>query len=113
MAAVSGTVVRSVGDGTAELFARPGALRTVRRYNAQGHIAGGRLLEIPADATTGFDAAFDDAFSDPEVVLVSVTMTRPSDVRWLYHGVGRYFPEEWERFRAGAPPEELSQEGLR
>ncbi|UZI29849.1 DUF1203 domain-containing protein [Streptomyces sp. VB1] len=53
-------------------FARPGALRTVRRYDARGHIAGGRLLEIPADATAGFDAAFDDAFNDPDVVLVHV-----------------------------------------
>jgi hypothetical protein len=53
-------------------FARPGALRTVRRYDAHGRIAGGRLLEIPEDATTGFEAAFDDAFSDPRVVLVHV-----------------------------------------
>ncbi|MFH8402667.1 DUF1203 domain-containing protein [Streptomyces anulatus] len=53
-------------------LARPGALRTVRRYGAQGHIAGGRLLEIPADAATAFDAAFDDAFNDPNVVLVHV-----------------------------------------
>lgn len=53
-------------------FARPGALRTVRRYDARGHIAGGRLLEIPEDAATGFEAAFDDAFADPHVVLVHV-----------------------------------------
>ncbi|KOU49602.1 DUF1203 domain-containing protein [Streptomyces sp. WM6378] len=53
-------------------FDRPGALRTVRRYDARGHIEGGRLLEIPADATASFDAAFDDAFSDPDVVLVHV-----------------------------------------
>ncbi|MEV3855350.1 DUF1203 domain-containing protein [Streptomyces sp. NPDC050095] len=53
-------------------FDRPGALRTVRRYDARGHIAGGRLLEIPQDATAGFDAALDDAFSDPAVVLVHV-----------------------------------------
>lgn len=37
-----------------------------------------------------------------EMVLVSVTMTRPGDVHWLYHGVGRYFPEAWARFSAGA-----------
>jgi proline iminopeptidase len=36
-----------------------------------------------------------------EMVLVSVTMTRRSDVHWLYHEVGRYFPAEWARFRAG------------
>ncbi|MER5945028.1 DUF1203 domain-containing protein [Streptomyces sp. NPDC001904] len=53
-------------------FDRPGALRTLRRYDARGHIVGGRLLEIPADATAGFDAALDEAFADPAVVLVHV-----------------------------------------
>jgi proline iminopeptidase len=37
-----------------------------------------------------------------EMVLVSVTMTRPGDVHWLYHEAGRYFPDEWARFSAGA-----------
>jgi len=41
-----------------------------------------------------------------EIVLASVTMTRPSDIHWLYHGVGRFFPEQWARFRDGVPPEE-------
>lgn len=36
------------------------------------------------------------------MVLVSVTMTRPADVHWLYHEAGRFFPEQWERFSAGA-----------
>ncbi|WP_331445646.1 DUF1203 domain-containing protein [Streptomyces xanthochromogenes] len=58
------------GDGYP--FARPGALRTLRRYDARGHIAGGRLLEIPVAADEAFDAALDDAFSDPEVALVHV-----------------------------------------
>ncbi|WP_353942585.1 DUF1203 domain-containing protein [Streptomyces sp. HUAS MG91] len=53
-------------------FDRPGALRTLRRYDARGHIVGGRLFEIPADATAGFDAALDEAFADPAVVLVHV-----------------------------------------
>ena len=38
-----------------------------------------------------------------EMVLASVTMTRPDDIHWLYHEVGRYFPEQWARFRAGVP----------
>ena len=37
-----------------------------------------------------------------EMVLISVTMTRPQDVHWLYHEVGRFFPQEWEVFRAAA-----------
>ncbi|MET9545256.1 DUF1203 domain-containing protein [Streptomyces sp. NPDC006627] len=53
-------------------FSRAGALRTLRRYNARGQIIGGRLLEIPEDGTQGFDAAFDEAFADPETALVHV-----------------------------------------
>jgi proline iminopeptidase len=41
-----------------------------------------------------------------ELVLVSVTMTRPSDVHWLYHDAGRFFPEQWARFRDGVPEAE-------
>jgi proline iminopeptidase len=38
------------------------------------------------------------------MILVSVTLTRRSDLDWLYRGVGRIFPEAWARFRdfAGA-----------
>ncbi len=38
-----------------------------------------------------------------EIVISGVTLTRRSDVDWLYRGVGRFFPAEWERFRAGVP----------
>lgn len=53
-------------------FARPGALRTIRRYDADGHIVGGRLFEIPEDPDAGFDAAIAEAFAQPDVVLVHV-----------------------------------------
>src|SRR5690242_14908488 len=33
------------------------------------------------------------------MLLVSVTSTRRSEIDWLYRGVGRIFPEAWERFR--------------
>jgi proline iminopeptidase len=36
------------------------------------------------------------------LVLLAVTTTRRSEIAWLYRGVGRFFPEPWERFRAGA-----------
>lgn len=36
-----------------------------------------------------------------ELILVSCTMTRPFDVHWLYHEAGRFFPEQWRRYRAG------------
>jgi proline iminopeptidase len=38
-----------------------------------------------------------------EMVLASITLTRPADIHWLYHEVGRYFPEQWSRFRTGVP----------
>ena len=41
-----------------------------------------------------------------ELILVSVTMTRASDVHWLYQEAGRFFPEGWARFRAGVPETE-------
>lgn len=37
-----------------------------------------------------------------EIVIPSVTMTRRSEIDWLYRGVARFFPEEWELFRATA-----------
>jgi hypothetical protein len=53
-------------------FARPGGLRGIRRYNAQGHIVGGRLFEIGDDIGAGFDQVLDEAFDDPRAVLVHV-----------------------------------------
>ncbi|MFF4168655.1 DUF1203 domain-containing protein [Streptomyces sp. NPDC001744] len=53
-------------------FARPGALRVLRRYDAEGRIAGGRLLELPDDPAEGFDRALTEAFADPAVALVHV-----------------------------------------
>jgi hypothetical protein len=44
------------------------AHRAVRRYSAEGHILGGRLVEEP-DA---FEEALTEAFDDPAVVLVHV-----------------------------------------
>ena len=41
-----------------------------------------------------------------ELILAAVTMTRRSDIRWLSHGVGRFFPLEWARFRDGVPASE-------
>jgi proline iminopeptidase len=37
------------------------------------------------------------------MALVAVTMTRPQDVHWLYHEAGRFFPEQWQRFRDFLP----------
>jgi proline iminopeptidase len=44
-----------------------------------------------------------------EIVIPGVTMTRRSEIDWLYRGVGRFFPEAWDRFRRDVP--ELDREG--
>jgi proline iminopeptidase len=38
-----------------------------------------------------------------EIMLSAIWTTRRSEIDWLYRGAARFFPEEWERFRAGAP----------
>jgi proline iminopeptidase len=38
-----------------------------------------------------------------EIVISGVTTGRRSEIDWLYRGVGRFFPEEWQRFRASVP----------
>jgi proline iminopeptidase len=41
-----------------------------------------------------------------EIVISGVTTSRRSEIDWLYRGVGRFFPAEWDRFRAGVPENE-------
>jgi proline iminopeptidase len=41
-----------------------------------------------------------------EIVILGVTTSRRSEIDWLYRGVGRFFPAEWARFRAGTPETE-------
>jgi proline iminopeptidase len=38
-----------------------------------------------------------------EIVISSVTTSRRLELEWLYRGVARFFPEEWERFRDHVP----------
>lgn len=42
-----------------------------------------------------------------ELVLVAVTTSTRAENDWLYRGVGRFFPEAWERFRAAAGDDDL------
>jgi proline iminopeptidase len=37
-----------------------------------------------------------------EIMLSAISTTRRSELDWLYRGAGRFFPEEWERFRSGS-----------
>src|SRR5690606_21716704 len=34
-----------------------------------------------------------------EIVINAVTTTRRREIDWLYAGIGRFFPEQWRRFR--------------
>jgi proline iminopeptidase len=34
-----------------------------------------------------------------EIVILGATMSRRSEIDWLYRGVARFFPEDWARFR--------------
>lgn len=37
------------------------------------------------------------------IVLMAVTTTRRYEIDWLYRGVGRFFPQEWQEFRNFLP----------
>lgn len=41
-----------------------------------------------------------------EILLEGVAMTRRSEIDWLYRGLNRFFPEEWDRFRSVVPEAE-------
>jgi proline iminopeptidase len=42
-----------------------------------------------------------------EIVLLGATTSRRSELDWLYRGVGRFFPEQWERFRVFAGDDDV------
>jgi proline iminopeptidase len=44
-----------------------------------------------------------------EIVLLAITTSRRSEIDWLYRGVARFFPGEWQCFRTGVP--EAEQDG--
>ena len=41
-----------------------------------------------------------------EMIIPSMSLTRPEELEWLYRGARRFFPEAWERFRQGVPEDE-------
>jgi proline iminopeptidase len=52
--------------------------------------------------------AYAESFPDrvSEMVLVSIVTTSRREVRWVTRDAGRYFPEQWARFREGVPEAE-------
>jgi proline iminopeptidase len=45
-----------------------------------------------------------------EIVISSVTTSRQAEIDWLYRGVGRFFPDEWQRFRAAVPEADRNED---
>jgi proline iminopeptidase len=81
---------------TAHLLADIEALRTylcVERWMIYGASWGSTLGLAYAEAHPGRVS---------EMALSHVTTTTPAEIDWLYHGLGRFFPDAWDRFRAGA-----------
>lgn len=61
-------------------------------------------------ATLGLTYAIRHPDRVSEMVLFAVTATRPVEVEWVTRGVARYFPEAYERFVDGVPPQERDLE---
>jgi len=96
---------------------------TDMRHNTTGHLLADmeRLREhlgiqrwLLSGASWGSTLLLAYAEGNPrrvsEIVISGVTVTRRSDIDWLYRGVRRFFPAEWERFRAGVPEAESDGE---
>jgi proline iminopeptidase len=68
------------------------------------HLGIDRWLVRGASWGTTLGLAYAEQHPDrvSEIVIASVFAGRRSDIEWLYRGAGRFFPEEWERFWAGA-----------
>ncbi|MEO6701399.1 MAG: prolyl aminopeptidase [Jatrophihabitantaceae bacterium] len=73
----------------------------------RGHLGIERWLVFGASWGSTLALAYAQAHPDrvTEMVLAAIFLTRGEDVRWLYHGVGRFLPEEWARYRDAVPAE--------
>jgi proline iminopeptidase len=69
------------------------------------HLAVDRWLVIGASWGSVLGLAYAQAHPESvsELVLFSVVGGTRREVDWATRGMGRFFPEEWRRFRAGVP----------
>jgi proline iminopeptidase len=72
------------------------------------HVGADRWLVTGASwgSTLGLAYALRHPERVSELVLFAVATTTRRGVEWVTRGVGRYFPEAWERFAAGVPEAE-------
>lgn len=98
----------SVGDPATELSSNTTQHLIADIERLREHLGVDRWLVCGASWGVTLGLAYAESHPErvTELIFVSVTMTRASDVHWLYHEAGRFFPEEWERFRAGVPEAE-------
>jgi proline iminopeptidase len=88
---------------------------TDMRYNTTAHLIAdmellrehlgiGRWLLFGGSWGTTLSLAYAEQYPErvSEIVLSSVCTARRAEIDWLYRGAGRFFPEQWERFLAGA-----------
>jgi proline iminopeptidase len=71
----------------------------------RAHLGIGRWLLFGYSWGSTLSLAYAERYPErvSEILLSSVTTTRQAEIDWLYRGAGRFFPEQWERFLAGAP----------
>ena len=72
------------------------------------HLAIDRWLVMGASWGSVLGLAYAEAHprSVSELLLFSIVGGTQREVDWATRGMGRFFPEEWERFRAGVPEPE-------
>ena len=68
------------------------------------HIESWTVLGMSWGTTLALAYAQAHAARVDALVLALVTTTSRGEVRWLTEGVGRIFPQEWERFADAVPP---------
>ncbi len=96
----SDPVVDLAANTTAHLLADIERLRT--------HLGIERWLVVGGSWGSTLGLAYAERFPErvSEMVLFSVGTTTHREVRWVTRDVGRYFPEQWARFRDGVPAAE-------
>lgn len=69
------------------------------------HLGIGRWLVYGASWGSTLALAYAQAYPERvrAVVLCGVTTTSRREIDWLFGGMGRFLPEQWQRFRAGVP----------
>jgi proline iminopeptidase len=80
----------------------PHLIADIERLRA--HLGIDRWLVLGASWGSTLGLAYAERFPErvSAMVLFSVVTTSRREVQWVTRGVGRFFPEEWARFSAGA-----------